>query len=452
MLGTNRSVCCAFCVLPPLPSCQQIRPVSTYLLAIPGSKWTGELPVLLFAHSYRDGALYGLDLALLGRADAYLTGPGLIVLLSMHDPHEGSQYTRSQDRDRRIMARRSIECHAAAPRAFFTRAPMPRPFQSGEKRMLLPSRARVLPLRKILPDRRKSRRPAVAPPLPEGAEHGVFEAGARRAGGGAGRPIECAARRHAVYGESCADILSVPHTTILRHSSFPDVISRGHAAFLGLTFSDSVFGCPPYRRRIYISRGSLVLWNPLLTTRAFPAFPPRSRRKVLLHLPVLCGRCRCHRPRSTITTSPMLRPRPPHPRPGLVVVATRRPYSRPPASRRRIAHVLYNETAYTVCHFRPRLHPFSKAPASKSKTQDRVVEYQHLLPAPRLPLRKGRFRCGCATCSWPRRPLALLSVPGTTDKDPTAVSARTHARCAGGGCDIAPDVGTRVSADGGALI
>ncbi|KAF8166886.1 hypothetical protein K438DRAFT_1774837 [Mycena galopus ATCC 62051] len=92
---------------------------------------TGELPVLLFAHSYRDGALYGLDLALLGRADAYLTGPGLIVLLS------------TRDRDRRIMARWSIECHAAAPRAFFPRAPMPQPFQSGEKRMLLPSRARV---------------------------------------------------------------------------------------------------------------------------------------------------------------------------------------------------------------------------------------------------------------------------------------------------------------------
>ncbi|KAJ6522435.1 hypothetical protein B0H10DRAFT_377986 [Mycena sp. CBHHK59/15] len=106
------------------------------------------------------------------------------------------------------------------------------------------------------------------------------------------------------------------------HSGCPSFLSgfaRSHCLF------STVIRALSFRRRcIYIHMGgsravrsSLGIHYPrsFVPGDLLPPLPPRSGRRVLVHLSrgsadYLCGRCRCHSPTSTTSTSPLLRPRP----------------------------------------------------------------------------------------------------------------------------------------------
>ncbi|KAJ7925797.1 hypothetical protein B0H13DRAFT_1974433, partial [Mycena leptocephala] len=95
----------------------------------------------------------------------------------------------------------------------------------------------------------------------------------------------------------------------------------------------------------------------------------------------------------------------------------------------------------TVCVRIPARIPL-RLPKHRLRKQDRVVEHVHLLPPPRL--RGGREDLGADAHarSAPRRAPALLVVPGLPRaRTQVRVSARNHVRSAGGGRDVARDVG-----------
>ncbi|KAJ7792868.1 hypothetical protein B0H14DRAFT_3889612 [Mycena olivaceomarginata] len=149
------------------------------------------------------------------------------------------------------------------------------------------------------------------------------------------------------------------------------------------------------------------------------ALPPRSRRRVLVHLcggsaDYLWGRCRCHRPTSTTTTLPLLIHLP-YPRPALIVSARLHLPIRTLLLRAGTAHALPVST---------NVH-----------CQDCVVERPNAtISYPRLVSRPGRGDLGADAHarSAPRRAPPLPAAPGLPRaRIQLRVLARKYVRSAG---------------------